>query len=101
MFQMVGVGLMMGQVMFFQCIVVLNGYDEFYLIQCYVDESCCLLDVFDKCLDGWDFLVGDSYFIVDIVIYFWVWVWLWVKFDIIGFDYFKVWLKCIDDCLVV
>lgn len=63
---------MMGQVMYFQCIVVLNGYEEFFFIKWYVDEICCFLEVLNICFEGCEWLVGDLYLIVDIVMYFWV-----------------------------
>lgn len=97
MFQMAGVGPMMGQAMFFQRIATPNGHDEPYSIQRYVDESRRLLDVLDKRLDGRDFLVGDSYSIADIATYPWARAWPWAKLDITGLDHLKAWLKRIDD----
>lgn len=97
MFQMAGVGPMMGQAMFFQRIAAPNGHDEPYSIQRYVDESRRLLDVLDKRLDGRDFLVGDSYSIADIATYPWARAWPWAKLDITGLDHLKAWLKRIDD----
>lgn len=97
MFQMAGVGPMMGQAMFFQRIAAPNGHNEPYSIQRYVDESRRLLDVLDKRLDGRDFLVGDSYSIADIATYPWARAWPWAKLDITGLDHLKAWLKRIDD----
>ncbi|MDM7985503.1 MAG: glutathione S-transferase N-terminal domain-containing protein [Maricaulis sp.] len=97
MFQMAGVGPMMGQAMFFQRIAAPNGHDEPYSIQRYVDESRRLLDVLDKRLDGRDFLVGDNYSIADIATYPWARAWPWAKLDITGLDHLKAWLKRIDD----
>lgn len=97
MFQMAGVGPMMGQAMFFQRIATPNGHDEPYSIQRYVDESRRLLDVLDKRLDGRDFLVGDSYSIADIATYPWARAWPWAKLDITGLDHLKAWFKRIDN----
>lgn len=97
MFQMAGVGPMMGQAMFFQRIAAPNGHDEPYSIQRYVDESRRLLEVLDKRLDGRDFLVGDTYSIADIATYPWARAWPWAKLDITGLDHLKAWFKRIDD----
>lgn len=97
MFQMAGVGPMMGQAMFFQRIAAPNGHDEPYSIQRYVDESRRLLDVLDKRLDGRDFLVGDTYSIADIATYPWARAWPWAKLDITGLDHLKAWFKRIDN----
>lgn len=96
MFQMAGVGPMMGQAMFFQRIAAPNGHDEPYSIQRYVDESRRLLDVLDKRLDGRDFLVGDTYSVADIATYPWARAWPWAKLDITGLDHLKSWLRRID-----
>ena len=97
MFQMAGVGPMMGQAMFFQRIAAPNGHDEPYSIQRYVDESRRLLDVLDKRLDGRNFLVGDTYSIADIATYPWARAWPWAKLDITGLDHLKAWFKRIDN----
>ena len=97
MFQMAGVGPMMGQAMFFQRIAAPNGHDEPYSIQRYVDESRRLLDVLDKRLDGRDFLVGDTYSIADIATYPWARAWPWAKLDITGLDHLKAWFQRIDN----
>lgn len=97
MFQMAGVGPMMGQAMFFQRIAAPNGHDEPYSIQRYVNESRRLLEVLDKRLDGREFLVGDTYSIADIATYPWARAWPWAKLDITGLDHLKAWFKRIDD----
>lgn len=97
MFQMAGVGPMMGQAMFFQRIAAPNGHDEPYSIQRYVDESRRLLEVLNKRLDGREFLVGDTYSIADIATYPWARAWPWAKLDITGLDHLNAWLKRIDD----
>lgn len=97
MFQMAGVGPMMGQAMFFQRIAAPNGHDEPYSIQRYVDESRRLLEVLDKRLDGREFLVGDTYSIADIATYPWARAWPWAKLDIDGLDHLKAWFRRIDD----
>lgn len=97
MFQMAGVGPMMGQAMFFQRIAAPNGHDEPYSIQRYVDESRRLLEVLNKRLDGREFLVGDTYSIADIATYPWARAWPWAKLDITGLDHLKAWFQRIDD----
>ena len=51
MFQMGGIGPMMGQAMFFQRIAKPNGDDVPYAIKRYVDESRRLLEVLDRRLE--------------------------------------------------
>ncbi|MBO6797642.1 glutathione binding-like protein [Maricaulis sp.] len=97
MFQMAGVGPMMGQAMFFQRIAAPNGHEEPYSIQRYVDESRRLLEVLDNRLEGREFLVGDTYSIADIATYPWARAWPWAQVDIDGLDHLKAWLKRIDD----
>ncbi|MEM1249089.1 MAG: glutathione S-transferase N-terminal domain-containing protein, partial [Acidobacteriota bacterium] len=69
MFQMAGVGPMMGQAMFFQRIAAPNGHDVPYAIQRYVEESRRLLEVLDRRLEGREFLVGDELTIADLSTY--------------------------------
>ncbi|WP_412546639.1 glutathione S-transferase family protein [Maricaulis sp. MIT060901] len=97
MFQMAGVGPMMGQAMFFQRIAAPNGHEEPYSIQRYVDESHRLLEVLDNRLEGREFLVGDTYSIADIATYPWARAWPWAQVDIDGLDHLKAWLKRIDN----
>ena len=43
-----------------------------YFMMCFGNEALWLMDVFEKCLEGWDYVCGDNLIIVDIVLYFWV-----------------------------
>ena len=69
MFQMGGVGPMMGQAMFFQRIAKPNGDEVPYAIDRYVKESRRLLEVLDTRLAGRQWLVGDEYSIADMATY--------------------------------
>ncbi len=71
MFQMGGIGPMMGQAMYFQRIAAPNGHDVPYAIDRYVTESRRLLEVLNTRLEGRDWLVGDEYSIADMATYPW------------------------------
>ena len=96
MFQMGGVGPMMGQAMFFQRIAATNGNEEPYSIKRYVDESRRLLEVLNTRLAGRDFLVGDAYSIADMVTYPWARAYPWAKVSIDGLDHLKAWFARMD-----
>ncbi|MGV6802857.1 MAG: glutathione S-transferase family protein, partial [Ruegeria sp.] len=84
MFQMSGIGPMMGQAMFFQRIARPNGHDDPYAIKRYVDESRRLLEVLDSRLHGRDWLVGDAMSIADIATYPWARSHFWAGVDVSG-----------------
>lgn len=96
MFQMGGVGPMMGQAMFFQRIARPNGDDEPYSIQRYVNESRRLLEVLDSRLHGREFLVGDAYTIADMATYPWARSYLWAGVSVDGLDHLNKWFDHID-----
>ncbi|MEM9408556.1 MAG: glutathione S-transferase family protein [Acidobacteriota bacterium] len=96
MFQMAGVGPMMGQAMFFQRIAAPNGHDVPYAIQRYVDESRRLLEVLDRRLEGREYLVGDELTIADLSTYPWARSSPWAKVEIDGLHHLGAWLDRLD-----
>ncbi len=96
MFQMGGVGPMMGQAMYFQRIAKPNGDEVPYAIDRYVNESRRLLEVLDKRLDGRDWLVGDAMSIADIATYPWARSYPWATVGVEGLDNLQAWFDRID-----
>lgn len=96
--QMVGLGLMSGQMGYFNVYVLEK---ILYVIECYDNEVCCLYGVMDKCLVEYVFLVGDEYIIVDMVSYFWIGVYDMLLVDFVVFFNFKCWYEVIVVCLVI
>jgi len=96
MFQMGGVGPMMGQAMYFQRIAAPNGQEEPFSIKRYVEESRRLLEVLDRRLEGRDFLVGEAFSIADIATYPWARAFPWARVSIDGLAHLKAWFDRID-----
>jgi len=96
MFQMGGIGPMMGQAMYFQRIAAPNGHEEPFSIKRYVDESRRLLEVLNTRLDGRSYLVDDVYSIADIITYPWARAFPWARVPIDGLDHLKRWFDRID-----
>jgi len=96
MFQMGGVGPMMGQAMYFQRIAKPNGHEDEYAIKRYVDESRRLLEVLNRRLDGREFLVGDEYSIADMATYPWARCYVWATVAVDGLDHLNAWFERID-----
>lgn len=96
MFQMAGIGPMMGQAMYFQRIAKPNGHDEPFSIKRYVDESRRLLEVLDRRLDGRRFLVGEEYSIADMATYPWARTYSWATVSVDGLDNLNAWFARID-----
>ena len=71
MFQMGGIGPMMGQAMYFQRIAKPNGHEDEYAIDRYVNESRRLLEVLNTRLKGREWLAGEHFSIADIATYPW------------------------------
>jgi GST-like protein len=90
MFQMGGIGPMMGQAMFFERIAKPNGDDVPYAIKRYVDESRRLLEVLNTRLEGREWLVGDAMSIADIATY------PWATVSVDGLDHLNGWFERID-----
>ncbi len=96
MFQMSGIGPMMGQAMYFQRIAEPQGnYDE-YAINRYVNESRRLLEILDKQLKGKKYILGDEFTIVDIATYPWARAYYWAKVSVEGLDNLNAWFETID-----
>ena len=96
MFQMGGIGPMMGQAMYFQRIAAPNGHDEPFSIKRYVDETRRLFEVLDAHLAGRNWLAADQYTIADMATYPWARAYPWAKVPIDGLDNLKNWFDRID-----
>ena len=96
MFQMGGIGPMMGQAMYFQRIAKPNGHEEAYSIDRYVAESRRLLEVLDTRLRGRDYLVGESYSIADMATYPWARSHFWATVSVEGLDHLNAWFARLD-----
>ena len=97
MFQMGGVGPMMGQAMYFQRIAAKQGEDHPFSIKRYVDESRRLFEVLDKRLEGREYLVNEEYTIADIATYPWARAYYWAKVSVEGLPNLQAWFERIDD----
>lgn len=96
MFQMGGIGPMMGQAMFFQRIAPKHGEHNAYAIERYTSESRRLLEVLNTRLRNRTFLVGEVYTIADMATYPWARAYHWAKVDISGLTHLQAWLDRID-----
>ncbi len=79
MFQVGGIGPMMGQAMYFQRIAALNGENNQFSIKRYVDESRRLFEVLDKQLASHEFIVSNEFTIADIATYPWARTYYWAN----------------------
>ena len=96
MFQMGGIGPMMGQAMYFQRIAVPKGIEDAYAIDRYVQESRRLLEVLDRQLAGKAYLLGDDFTIVDMATYPWARSYPWAKVSVAGLDNLQAWFGRVD-----
>ncbi|MDG4647523.1 glutathione S-transferase N-terminal domain-containing protein [Roseibacterium sp. SDUM158017] len=96
MFQMGGIGPMMGQAMFFQRIAKPNGDEVPYAIDRYVAESRRLLEVLDTRLAGRDWLVGDAMSVADIATYPWARSHFWATVSVEGLPHLQAWFERLD-----
>ncbi len=96
MFQMAGIGPMLGQAMYFQRIAAPNGHEEPFSIKRYVDESRRLLEVLNTRLKGRAFLVGDAFSIADIATYPWARAYTWARVPVDGLEHLQAWFDRID-----
>ena len=92
MFQMAGIGPMMGQAMYFHRIAAPNGHVELFSLERYTKESRRLLEVLDRRLAGRDYLAG-AYSIADMATYPWARAWPWAKLDVSGLDHLAAWFE--------
>lgn len=97
MFQMSGVGPMMGQAMYFQRIAAPKGHEDTFAIERYVKESRRLLEVLNHRLDGRDYILGDEYSIVDMAMYPYARSYPWAKVSVDGLTHLKRWFERLDD----
>ncbi|ELS04870.1 glutathione S-transferase [Xenococcus sp. PCC 7305] len=97
MFQMGGIGPMMGQAMYFQRIAEPQGHRDDFAIKRYVSESRRLLEVLDKQLEGQAYLVGDEFTIADMATYPWARAYYWAKVAVEGLNNLQAWFNRIDE----
>jgi GST-like protein len=95
MFQMSGVGPMMGQAMFFQRIAAPKGIVDEYATKRYVEESRRLLSIVNERLSGRDYLCGD-YSIADIAMFPWERAYRWGNIDIDELVNLREWFERIE-----
>jgi GST-like protein len=96
MFQMSGVGPMMGQASYFQRVLEPQGLRHDFAIARYVGESRRLLEVLDQRLAGREYVVGDDYSIADIALYPWVRTYPWAKVSIDGLNNLTRWFSTLE-----
>jgi len=96
MFQMAGVGPMMGQAMWFQRIAEPKGHRDDFAIDRYVRESRRLLEVLDGQLARGPFLVGAEYTIADMAMYPWARSHHWAKTPVDDLPNLQAWFARLD-----
>jgi GSH-dependent disulfide-bond oxidoreductase len=96
MFQVAGIGPMMGQAMYFQRIAAPNGKEEPFSIKRFVNESRRLLEVLDTRLSARDWLAAGQYTIADMATFPWVKAYPWAKVSVDGLSSLSAWLDRID-----
>jgi GSH-dependent disulfide-bond oxidoreductase len=101
MFQVSGVGPMMGQAMYFQRVAAPKGQRDDFAIQRYVAESRRLLEVVDRRLADRDYLLGDEYSIADMAMYPYARSHPWAKVSIDGLDNLRRWFLRLDGRLAI
>lgn len=97
MFQMGGIGPMMGQAMYFQRIAAKQGHEDAFAIKRYVEESRRLLEVLNTRLEGRTYLVGEAYSIADMATYTWARAYYWANVSVDGLDHLQAWFDRIDE----
>ena len=97
MFQVGGIGPMMGQAMYFQRIAALNGENNQFSINRYVNESRRLFEVLDKQLASHEFIVSNEFTIADIATYPWARTYYWANVPVDDLPNLKAWFDRIDD----
>ncbi len=95
MFQMSGIGPMMGQAMYFQRIAEPQGHRDEFAITRYGTESRRLLEVLDKQLEGKTYILGNDFTIVDMATYPWARAYYWAKV-VDGLNNLPGWFDRID-----
>ena len=97
MFQMAGIGPMMGQAMYFQRIAAKNGENNPFSIKRYIDESRRLLEVLNNQLEGHDYIVGNEFTIADIATYPWARAYYWANVSVEGLPNLQSWFDRLDE----
>ena len=96
MFQVGGIGPMMGQAMYFQRIAAKNGEHNEFSINRYVNESRRLFEVLDTQLKEQEYIVGDQFTIADIATYPWARAYYWASVSVEGLPHLQRWFDLID-----
>ncbi len=96
MFQMGGVGPMLGQAMYFQRIAAPQGHQDDYAIERYVRESRRLLEVMNRQLADKAYISGDDYTVADMALYPWARSFPWAKVSVDGLDHLQAWFARLD-----
>lgn len=96
MFQMSGVGPMMGQAMYFQRIAAPNGHNEPFSIDRYKSETRRLLEVVNTRFETHDWLAAGQYTIADMATYPWARAYSFANVSIEGLDHLQAWFDRID-----
>ncbi|NEO39264.1 MAG: glutathione S-transferase family protein [Moorea sp. SIOASIH] len=96
MFQMSGIGPMMGQAMYFQRIAEPQGHCDEFAIKRYGSESRRLLEVLDQQLEGKSYILGNEFTIVDMATYPWARAYYWAKVSVDGLNNLQGWFNRID-----
>ena len=97
MFQVSGVGPMMGQAMYFQRIAAPKGHEDPFAIRRYVNESRRLLEIVDRRLADRPYLLGDDYSIVDMAMYPYARSYPWARVSVEGLDHLQAWFARLDE----
>ena len=97
MFQMGGVGPIMGQAMYFQRIAAKQGEHHPFAIKRFVNESRRLFEVLDTHLQGKKYLINDEYTIADMALYPWARAYYWANVSIDGLSNLSSWFERIDE----
>ena len=96
MFQMAGLGPMMGQAMYFQRIAAPKGIENPDAIHRYVAESRRLLEVLNRQLANRAYVLGDEFTLVDIAMYPWARSYPWARVSVDGLDHLREWFERMD-----
>lgn len=96
MFQMAGIGPMMGQAMYFQRIAAKNGEHNQFSIDRYVNETRRLFEVLDKRLEDRDYIVSNDFSIADMATYPWARAYYWANVPVDNLPNLQKWFERID-----
>lgn len=96
MFQMAGIGPMIGQALYFQYIAPKNGENNPLAIKRYVDESRRLFEVLNAHLEGRTYLVNNEFTIADIATYPWAQAYHRANIPINGLEHLQAWFERMD-----